>query len=188
MNHMDDPCVENISFGGCSVEFVTASPYVLLLCPAVLDSLADKLGPLRARRCPDLEGVLGRFINTEAYGRIAMCEISDFLPGRYELDISFLEKVASRPPKSFLVEQDALLAVDASKISLLSRRLDWDTCTRLLSARPDDNSLLREVSESMDGPCFAIVTADADLGLEFDGPGRYVLRSGAIQRNRQEPQ
>ncbi|MDP6047572.1 MAG: hypothetical protein QGG25_18320 [Phycisphaerae bacterium] len=182
MNHIDDPCVENISLGGGDVDFVTDSPYILLLCPSVLDPLADQLGPLRARRCPDLKGVLGEFINTEAYGLIGMYEIPDFLPGRYCLDVSFVEKVASRPPGAFLVEGDALLAVDASKISLLSRRLDMDICSELLSRPPDDHSLQLQVAESMGGPYFAIVTADADLGLEFDGPGRYVLRPGSMRR------
>ena len=185
MNNIDDPRtdIENISFGGGDVEFVTDSPYVLLLCPSVLDSLADSLGPLCARRCPDLRGVLGEFINIAAYGLIGMCEIPEFLPGRYRLDVSFVEKVASRPPGSFLVESEALLAVDASKISLLSRRLDWATCGQLVSAAPDDNSLQRQVIESMGGAYFALVTADADLGLEFDGPGRYGLRPGAFRSN-----
>jgi hypothetical protein len=177
---MCDSAVANISLGGGDVEFITDSPYVVMLCPSVLDLLADELGPLCARRCPDLAGVLGDFIHTTAYGRIAMYEIPAFIPGRYRLDISFLQKVASRPPGSFLVEGEALLVSDASKISLLARRLDWDTCGELLASPPDDSSVQREVVESMTGPFFAIATADADLGLEFDGPGRYVLRPGAL--------
>jgi len=179
---MDDPNVENISLGGVEAEFVTDSPYVLMLCPSVLDTLADKLGPLCARRCPDLKGVLGEFINTEAYGLIGMYELPDFLQGRYSLDISLVEKVSSRPPGAFLVEHNALLAVDASKISLLSRRLDWEACCELLSARPDDSSVQQRIVESIGGPCFALAAADAELGLEFDGPGRYVLRPGALRR------
>ena len=181
MNRMCDSDVANISLGGGEVEFVTDSPYVVLLCPSVLDLLADELGPLCARRCPDLSGVLGEFIHTSAYGRIAMYEIPAFLPGRYRLDISFLRKVVSRPPGSFSVEGEALLVSDASKISLLARRLDWDTCCELLASPPDDSSVQREVIESMGGPYFGIVTADADLGLEFDGSGRYVLRPGAMR-------
>ena len=177
---MYDSEVANISLGGGEVEFVTDSPYVVLLCPSVLDLLADDLGPLCARRCPDLTGVLGEFINTTAYGRIGMYEIPMFLPGRYRLDISFVQKVTSRPPGSFTVEGEALLVADASKISLLARRLDWDTCGELLASPLDDSTIQREVVESMGGAYFAIVTADADLGLEFDGSGRYVLRSGAL--------
>jgi len=146
----------------------------------VLDSLADELGPLCARRCPDLKGVLGEFINTAAYGQIGMCEIPAFLPGRYRLDVSFVQKAASRPPGAFMVDGGALIVSDASKISLLARRLDWDTYNELLASPPDDSSVELEVIESMGGPYFAIVTADADLGLEFDGDGRYVLRPGAL--------
>jgi len=177
---MDDPDIANISFGGSEVEFVTDSPYVVLLSASVLDSLADELGPLCARRCPDLVGTLGEFINTTAYGQIGIYEIPAFLPGRYRLDVSFVQKVSSRPPGSFIVDGGALLVADASKISLLARRLDWDTCSELLSGPADDTSVQREVVESMGGPYFAIVTADADLGLEFDGDGRYVLRPGAL--------
>ena len=179
---MDDFDVANISFGGDEVEFITDSPYVALLSPPVLNSLAEEIGPLCARRCPDLKGVLGNFINSSAYGLIAMYEIPDFIPGRYRLDVSRVLKTASRPPGSFFVEAQALLVVDASKISLLSRRLDWETSADLLASRPDDSSIERELVESMDGPCFAIVTADAELGLEFDGPGRYVLVPGALRR------
>ncbi|MBL7221250.1 MAG: hypothetical protein ISS69_14125 [Phycisphaerae bacterium] len=182
MNQMDDSCVANISFGGSEVEFVTDSPYVVLLSPSVLDSLADELGPLCARRCPDLKGVLGEFINTAAYGQIGMYEIPAFIPGRYRLDVSFVQKTASRPPGAFMVDGGALLACDASKISLLARRLDWDTCGELLGRAADDRSVELEVIESMGGAYFAIVTADADLGLEFDGDGRYVLRPGALCR------
>ena len=179
---MDDSYVANISFGGSEVEFVTDSPYVVLLSPSVLDSLADELGPLCARRCPDLKGALGEFINTTAYGQIGIREICDFLPGRYRLDVSFVQKATSRPPGSFTVDGGALLVSDASKISLLARRLDWDTCNELLAGAIDDSSVQREVVESMGGAYFAIVTADADLGLEFDGDGRYVLRPGALCR------
>jgi hypothetical protein len=181
MKRMQDLEVANISLGGGEVEFVTDSPYVVLLCASVLDSLADELGPLCARRCPDLTGVLGGFINTSAYGRIGMYEIPEFVPGRYSLDVSFVEKVASRPPGAFLVEDEALLVADASKISLLARRLDWDTCCELLASPPDDSSVQQEVIESMGGAYFAIVTADADLGLEFDGDGRYILRPGGLR-------
>ncbi|MDP6544939.1 MAG: hypothetical protein QGH60_13175 [Phycisphaerae bacterium] len=180
MNRTDNSDIANISFGGGEVEFVTDSPYVALLSASVLDSLADELGPLCARRCPDLKGVLGEFINTTAYGQIGLFEIPIFLPGRYRLDVSFVQKVASRPPGSFLVDGGALLAVDASKISLLARRLDWDIYNELLASPPDDSSVQREVVESMGGPYFAIVTSDADLDLEFDGDGRYVLRPGAL--------
>jgi len=177
---MDDFDVANISFGGSEVEFLTDSPYVVLLCASVLDCLADELGPLCARRCPDLKGVLGEFINTAAYGQIGLYEIPTFIPGRYRLDVSFVQKVTSRPPGSFIVDGGALLVADASKISLLARRLDWDICNELLARPPDDSSVQREVVESMGGAYFAIVTADADLGLEFDGDGRYVLRPGAL--------
>ena len=177
---MDDSDIANISFGGSEVEFVTDSPYVVLLSPSVLDSLADELGALCARRCPDLKGVLGAFINTAAYGQIGLYEIPAFLPGRYRLDVSFVQKVTSRPPGSFIADGGALLVADASKISLLARRLDWDTYNELLAGPLDDSSVEREVVESMGGPYFAIVTADADLGLEFDGDGRYVLRPGAL--------
>ncbi|MBT3199751.1 MAG: hypothetical protein HN350_07525 [Phycisphaerales bacterium] len=179
---MNDFDVANVSFGGDEAEFITDSPYVVLLSPPVLDSLADELGPLCARRCPDLKWVLGDFINRRAYGQIAMYEIPDFIPGRYRLDISQVRKVASRPPGSFLVDGPAMLAVDASKISLISRRLDWDTCQALLASRPDDSSIDREVVESMGGPFFAIVTADAELGLEFDGPGQYIMTPEALRR------
>ena len=181
MNRMDDFDIANISFGGGEVEFITDSPYVVLLSASVLDTLADELGPLRARRCPDLKGVLGAFINTAAYGLIGMYEIPAFVRGRYRLDVSFVQKTASRPPGSFSADGGVLLAVDASKISLLARRLDWDTYNELLASPPDDSSVQREVIESMGGAYFAIVTADADLGLEFDGPGRYVLRTGALR-------
>jgi hypothetical protein len=180
MNQINDSDIGNISFGGSEVEFVTDSPYVVLLSPSVLDSLADELGPLCARRCPDLSGTLGEFINTAAYGQIGICEIPAFFPGRYRLDVSFVQKAASRPPGSFIVDGGALLVSDASKISLLARRLDWDTCNELLASPPDDSSVQREVVESMGGAYFAIVTADADLGLEFDGDGRYILRPGAL--------
>jgi len=180
MEPTDDPDIMNISFGGSEVEFITDSPYVVLLSPSVLDALADELGPLCARRCPDLPGTIGEFINTVAYGQIGMYEIPAFLPGRYRLDISLVSKAATRSPGAFLVEGGALLASDASKISLLSRRLDWDTCRELLNGPADDTSLQQEVVESMGGPYFAIVTADAELGLEFDGDGRYILRPGAI--------
>ena len=180
MNRMDDSDIANISFGGSEVEFVTDSPYVVLLSPSVLDFLADELGSLCARRCPDLKGVLGEFINTAAYGQIGMYEIPVFLPGRYRLDLSFVQKVTSCPPGSFLADGGVLLISDASKISLLARRLDWDTCNELLAGAIDDSSVEREVVESMGGPFFAIATADADLGLEFDGEGRYVLRPGAL--------
>jgi hypothetical protein len=181
MNRMDNyNTIANISFGGSEVEFVTDSPYVILLSASVLDLLADQLGPLCARRCPDLRGVLGEFINTAAYGQIGMYEIPAFIPGRYRLDISFVRKAASALPGSFTADGGSLLVSDASKISLLSRRLDWDTCNELLTGPIDDSSLQQEVIESMGGAYFAIVTADADLGLEFDGDGRYVLRPGAL--------
>lgn len=180
MNRMDDSDVANISFGGSEVEFVTDSPYVVLLSVSVLDLLDDELGALCARRCPDLKGVLGEFINTTAYGRIGIYEIPLFLPGRYRLDVSFVQKVTSRPPGSFIADGGALLVSDASKISLLARRLDWETYNELLASPVDDTSVQREVVESMGGAYFAIVTADAELGLEFDGEGRYVLRPGAL--------
>ncbi|MDP6635897.1 MAG: hypothetical protein QGG42_13435 [Phycisphaerae bacterium] len=179
---MDNSNVANISFGGGEVEFVTDSPYVVLLSPSELDILADDLGPLCARRCPDLKGVLGEFINTAAYGRVGMYEIPAFIPGRYRLDVSCVRKVTSSPPGSFLIDNGTLLVSDASKISLLARRLDWDTCNELLAGPPDDSSIEREVIESMGGPYFGIVTADPALGLEFDGPGRYVLQTGAMCR------
>ena len=182
MNRIDDSDIANISFGGGEVEFVTDSPYVVLLSASVLDSLADELGALCARRCPDLKGVLGEFINTAAYGQIGMYEIPAFLPGRYRLDVSFVQKVTSRPPGSFIADGGMLLVADASKISLLARRLDWDTYNELLASPLDDSSVEREVVESMGGAYFAIVTADADLGLEFDGDGRYVLQPGALCR------
>jgi len=175
MDNMNDSDIANISLGGGEVEFITDSPYVVLLSPSVLDFLADELGGLCARRCPDLKNTLGEFINTTAYGQIGIYEIPAFIPGRYRLDVSFVRKTASRPPGSFLVEGGALLAADASKISLLARRLNWDTCGEMLAGPADDNSVQKEVVESMGGPYFAIVTADADLGLEFDGDGRYVL-------------
>ena len=180
MSRTDDSDIANVSLGGGEVEFVTDSPYVVLLSASVLDSLADELGPLCARRCPDLKGTLDEFINTAAYGQIGIYEIPAFLPGRYRLDVSFVQKVASRPPGSFIVDSGALLVADASKISLLARRLDWDTYNELLASPPDDSSVEREVVESMGGAYFAIVTADADLGLEFDGDGRYILRPGAL--------
>lgn len=181
MNQIDDSDIANISFGGSEVEFVTDSPYVALLSASVLDSLADELGPLCARRRTDLTDALYDFINTVAYGQIGICEIPAFIPGRYRLDVSFMRKVASRPPGSFIIEGGALLATDASKISLLARRLDWDTYNELLAGPIEDSSVEQEVVESMGGPYFAIVTADADLGLEFDGDGRYVLRPGAMR-------
>jgi len=178
---MCDPDIPNISFGGSEVEFLTVSPYVLLLSPSVLDSMADELGPLRARRCTDLEGTLREFINKSAYGRIGMFEISDFCPGPYRLDVSYVAKVGDTPPGSFSADGGAFIAVDASRISLLARRLDWETYTELLGSPLDDNSVAGRIIESMGGPCFAIVTADADLGLEFDGDGQYVLRSGGLR-------
>jgi len=178
---MCDAETTNISLGGSEVEFFTVSPYVLLLSPAVLDSMADELGPLRARRCADLERTLREFINKSAYGRIGMVEISDFRPGVYRLDVSHVAKVDDTPPGSFGADGGAFVAVDGSRISLLARRLDWETYNELLSGPLDDNSVARRVVESMGGPCFAIVTADADLGLEFDGDGRYILRPGGIQ-------
>jgi len=178
---MCDSETPNISFGGSEVEFLTVSPYVLFLSPAVLDSMADELGPLRARRCTDLEGTLREFINKSAYGRIGMVEISDFRPGLYRLDVSCLAKVGDTPPGSFSADGGAFVAVDGSRISLLARRLDFETYNELLSGPLDDNSVAQRLIESAGGPCFAIVTADADLDLEFDGDGRYVLRPGGLQ-------
>lgn len=170
----------NASFDGGPVRFDLQSHAVVLIDPLALDGLRGELQAVGAAPQPEQSGML-RALAAQGL-RIGFQELPAFKAGAYELDPDSFESVDANDPHLGVFECDsgAVVVIDLSALSAVSRILTWDRYDNLLQSPIGDDSRLMEINEEVGGPRFAIISADASRA--FSGDGAFRLRTDRIVR------
>jgi hypothetical protein len=185
-----------MSFDGSSVELLLESPVVVSFDPLGIDVIRDELGNLPPNARTDIALFLER-VNSN-FPLMGSYEVVDFKPGNYTLDprdikkfgdeddgldYEGLDEVGQEPPGHpfFSVDSGTAMIVGFSHLPRFVDLLTWESYDLALQ---DDKAFIRTVREltnSLGGPFFALISGVDMPGMEFDGDGTYTLKAGALR-------
>jgi hypothetical protein len=188
----------NISFDGSPVQFRLDSPLLVCLDPFLTNFVREEMSALPPETRADIRTVLLRMNGSLSV--MSCYQIPDFRPGLYTLDPREIRKFGYDDEDSSYDEEGkeendptidpmnyqfvgtdtaAIVIADFAHLFELVEQLTWERYD--LSLR-GDVAVFEEISNSLGGPYFAVISGVSLPGMEFDGDGTYTLRAGAIRR------
>jgi hypothetical protein len=168
----------NIAFDGTPVEFEAASGYVVLVDPLALDALAAEIAALAGQ---PLEARLRALAAVPGFLQVGVQAVPPGDGHRFRLTLDDFEAVGEMTgPEIVDVDSGTMIVADLDALPRLAAVLTWDRYDWLLQAPLGDRTRDDAVTAEVGGPCFALVSGDADRA--FGGDGAYRLRPGRPQR------